>query len=120
MIQIKITKKYGRGCYASKNIKKGQVIETCELLVLTKEDTKKVNNTDLKYYVFKYNNSQDCLVLGNGEIFNHSDNANVSYKIKDNKMVFIAIKNIKKGRQLFTNYNEDVQVDTNKYTKNLI
>lgn len=120
MIYIKKTKKYGRGVYTKKEIKKGTIIEVCEILVLSQKDTKLVNKTDLKYYVFKYNKNQDCIVLGNGEIFNHADNPNVSFKLKNNKMIFKALKNIKKNEQLFTNYNEDVEVNINKYTKNLI
>lgn len=120
MVNIKTTKKYGRGLYASKNLKKGQVIEVCELLVLSQIDTIRVDKTDLKWYVFKYNDVQDCLVLGNGELFNHSNNANVSYQIINNKMYFVAKRNIKKGRQLFTDYNQDDQVDTkNGYKINL-
>lgn len=120
MIFIKKTKKYGRGVYAAKDITKGTVMEICEVLVLSQNDTKLVNKTDLKYYVFKYNDKQDCIVLGNGEIFNHADSPNVSFKLIKNKMVFRALKNIIKGKQLFTNYNEDVEVNTKKYTKNLI
>lgn len=112
MINIKTTKKYGRGVYAAKDIPKGRVIEVCEILILSEKDTKIVNKTDLKWYVFKYNDNQDCLVLGNGELFNHSDKENVAYVLQNNKMVFVAKRNINKGKQLFTNYNQDTKVNT--------
>jgi uncharacterized protein len=122
MSYIKKTKQYGRGVYADRYYVEGDIIEISEILILSEKDTKKVNETDLKFYTFKYNDKQDCLVLGNGEIYNHSDNPNVSFKLnkKTNKMVFKALKFIKAGQQMFTNYNEDVKVDTKKYTKNLI
>lgn len=109
---IKTTKKYGRGVYAARNISKGETIEVCEILILSRADTIKIDKTDLKWYVFKYNDHQDCLVLGNGELFNHSNNANTSYILLDNKMYFVSKKDIKKGRQLFTDYNQDAKVDT--------
>ena len=73
MYKIKFTDEMGRGLYASENLKIGATLMQCELLVLSQDDTKKVNDTDLKYYVFNYNENQDCIVLGDAEIFNHSD-----------------------------------------------
>lgn len=118
----------GRGLYANQDIKAGTVISQCEVLVLSPEDTVKANDTDLKWYTFKYSENQDCLVLGDGEIFNHDDNANVAYILTEYKdetcprklMTFVAIKDIKEGSQLFIDYAADVKVDSKQYTKNLI
>lgn len=122
MYQIKMTQKYGRGLYATKTIKKGTVIAICELLVLSALDTMLIEHTELKYYTFKYNELQDCLVLGDGEIFNHSDKQNVNYFLKSKGkrklMHFVAIRDIKKGEQLFIDYNFDTQVNPEKYIKN--
>lgn len=121
---MKMTKKYGRGLYATKNIKKGTIITICEILPLDIFSTKTLQKTDLKSYVFKFDKYRDCIVLGDGEIFNHNDNANVSYKLIQKGprkvMRFKAITNIKKGQQLFTNYNEDVKVNLNNYKMNLV
>lgn len=115
----------GRGLYANQDIKAGTIIVECEILALSPEDTKKVNETDLKYYTFKFDDQRDCLVLGDGELFNHDDNANVAYILRDHPdktcprkiMSFISIKNIKEGEQLFINYSADVEVDTKKYVE---
>jgi uncharacterized protein len=113
----------GRGLYANQDIKAGVVLFRAELLVLSPEDTIKVNETDLKWYTFKYNDNQDCLVLGDGEIFNHSDTANVGYTLTqyENRqvMVFVTIKDVKEGDQLFIDYSADVDVDPKSYTVNL-
>jgi SET domain-containing protein len=120
------TPEFGRGLYANCKISAGSVIARCELLVLSKEDTLLVNETDLKYYTFKYTEEQDCLVLGDGEIFNHSDRANVAYRLSDvgdrKLMLFVALSHIEEGDQLFIDYGADVKVDVNKYieTKSLI
>jgi SET domain-containing protein len=124
MIKIIETEQYGRGVYATIDIPSGVNVELAELLILSKEDTTKVNETDLQYYTFKFTDDQDCLVLGVGEIFNHSDSPNVSYSIIEHenrpKMQFVTIRDVKAGEQLFTDYNQDVKVETKNYNKNLI
>lgn len=119
---IKQTEQYGRGLYASKTHYYGDLVAQCEILVLSPADTLKINETDLKYYTFVYNQDQDCLVLGDGEIFNHDDNANVSYSLVDydgrKVMQFKCIKPVQVGEQFFTNYNEDTQVETKNYFEN--
>jgi len=124
---IGTTKEFGRGLYATNKYYANEIIESAEILVLSKGDTDKVNETDLKYYTFVYNvaKGQDCLVLGNGEIFNHSDTPNVKYDLvryHDRfKMVFVSTRDIEIGEQLFIDYNRDIKVDTTKYVgKNMV
>jgi hypothetical protein len=117
----------GRGIIAERDIKRGEVITNCELLVLYPEDTVKVNETNLKWYVFTFdkNKKQDCLVMGDGEIFNHDDDANTLYGLIDwngrKLMRFQACRDIKRGEQLFIDYNADVEkAEIEGYTVNLI
>lgn len=126
---VQMIKGMGRSIVAERDIKRGEVITNCELLVLSPEDTIKVNETDLQWYVFTYdkNKKQDCLVMGDGEIFNHSDDANTLYGLIDwngrKLMRFQASIDIKKGEQLFIDYNADVDTAKNVlevYTVNMI
>lgn len=119
----------GRGVIAERDIKLGEVITNCEILVLSPEDTLKVNETDLKWYTFIFNKEtkQDCLVMGDGEIFNHDDNANVLYGLIDwdkrKLMRFQASRDIEKGEQLFIDYRQDEESLSDvlgNYTTNLI
>ena len=126
MFTVKVTPEFGRGLYATRKIYANEIIEVCEILVLSPEDTKKVNETDLKWYTFVFDAStaQDCIVLGMGEIFNHADQPNVKYDLVRYgdrfKMVFASVRDIEAGEQLFTDYNRDTQVDTSQYVdKNL-
>lgn len=120
---IKTSLEMGRGLYPLRTIYKGELISVCEILVLSQDDTVKVNDTDLKYYTFKFNETQDCLVLGDGEIFNHADDSNVDYQLvshNDNgqirqRMIFVAKRDIGVGEQLLINYSADIQVDSNQY-----
>lgn len=122
---LKVTDEFGRGLYASKRIVRGDVITRCELLVLSPADTLAVNGTELQFYTFKFDDQRDCLCLGDGEIFNHSDVANVSYGLEtlDGRqvMVFRALGAILPGDQLFINYAADVAVDATAYVnRNLV
>lgn len=119
MYKIAFNPDFGRGLFATKDIAIDQRIASFELLVLNERDTELVNKTDLQFYTFKYNETQDCLVLGDGELFNHSDNPNVKFNLVDfdcrKIMQFVAIKDIKEGEQLFISYNQDTEVDTSEY-----
>lgn len=126
---VQMIKGMGRSIIAERDIKRGEVITNCELLVLSPEDTIKVNETDLQWYTFTFNKDtkQDCLVMGDGEIFNHSDDANTLYGLIDwngrKLMRFQASRDIKKGEQLFIDYNADVDSVKNVlevYTVNMI
>jgi SET domain-containing protein len=126
---VQLIEGMGRGVIAERDIKLGEIITNCELLLLSPEDTIKVNETDLQWYTFTFdkNSKQDCLVLGDGEIFNHDDNANVLYGLIDwngrKLMRFQASRDINKGEQLFIDYRVDVDNVDNvleSYTINLI
>lgn len=120
--EVRMTTDMGRGVFSSRDITKGDVITVCELLPLSLRDTLIVNDTELKYYTFQLNKIQDCLVLGVGEIFNHSDDANVSYRLVSygdrNVMQFEALVDIPRDTQLFINYTADSKVNVDSYLKN--
>lgn len=125
LFDIRLTEQFGRGLFAKEKIKAGKWVTLCEVLVLSEDDTSKVNNTNLKDYVFKLNENQDCIVLGDGSLFNHSDDANVSYEILNlngrNMMLFKALKDIEPEEQLFTNYTQDTNgILQQEYKTNLL
>ena len=118
---IKHTPEMGRGLYATQDLQAGKILFTAELIVLSPDDTLKVEQTELKYYTFKYNDKQDCIVLGEGELFNHSDEANIGFQLVDydgrKVMMFYTLADIPRDAQMCTNYNQDVQVNINEYIK---
>ena len=117
---VQMVEGMGRGVIAERDINRGEIITNCELLLLDIVDSQKVNETDLKYYTFVYDTvGRDCLVLGDGEIFNHDDNANTLYGLipwNGRKLMrFQAARDIKKGEQLFIDYNADTKVNSRDY-----
>jgi uncharacterized protein len=119
---VQMVKGMGRGVIAERDIKLGEIITNCELLVLGTVSTRLVNQTELQYYTFCYSDGQDCLVLGDGEIFNHDDDANTLYGLIDwdgrKLMRFQAARDIKKGEQLFIDYAADSAVNVGDYLSN--
>lgn len=123
-IYIKVTDVDGRGLYAVQDLQAHKILFTCELLVLSERDTEVVNQTELQFYTFKFNEKQDCLVLGHGELFNHSSAPNVGYKLMDfdgrRVMAFYLLRDVSQNEQLYIDYNADVAVDTGAYKINLV
>ncbi len=97
----------GLGVVATDDIKKGSVIEIVPLLLMPIKEFDLIRQTKLYYYFFEYTNSHFAIALGYGSLYNHSyiPNARYLYNFKNKTLVIKAIKNIKKGEEIFFNYN---------------
>tara|TARA_B100000674_G_C37715654_1_gene857265 strand:- start:149 stop:523 length:375 start_codon:yes stop_codon:yes gene_type:complete len=104
-IEIKETPDMGLGVFATKDFKKGELIER-SYLIFTDLTT---GNYD---YVFNYplnrklnEELKRVLPLGYGCIYNHNDNNNAMWtERKKGFFDFVAVKPIKKGEEICTNY----------------
>ena len=102
-----ISKKH-RGVFARKKIKKGEVIEICPVIIMPKRDQKILDKTNLfSYYFYWGRNNTSAIALGYGSLYNHSYTPNAEYEenVRKKVIVFKAIRNIKKGEEILTNYN---------------
>ena len=108
-LTISTSPKRGRGVFTTKNIKKGTVIETSPVIVLTATERKTLEKTLLFHYVFEWGDDKKraALALGYISLYNHSYNSNCEYEMEFGKklMTIRTVKNIKKGEELFINYN---------------
>lgn len=106
---MKDTGKYGRGLFASRDIKKDELIEVSPVIVSPKDEWKNLKKTVLYYYCFHWGKKDTAIALGYGSLFNHSYKPNI--KFKNNKanlsIDFHAIEDIKDGEELTINYNGD-------------
>ena len=93
----------GRGVFAEKDFKKGEVIEVCPLLTDYK---KNFVNSKIKDYTFKskFKSDQEVIVFGMCSMYNHSDNYNVAHNQDPENMIYTAARDIKKGEELYVNY----------------
>lgn len=107
-VLIKHSSKKGRGVFANKPFKKGELVERCELIILPAKDIRLIDKTFLYNYYFGWGRKQKAaaLALGNGSLYNHSYAPNARYvKNFDQKIIrFIAIRDIEKGEEIFVNY----------------
>ena len=104
-ITVKNSGKMGRGVFATEDIRKGEVIEVAPVIVLQFEDFVDTRwNLLFEYYFWL--DHEVVLALGYGSIYNHSLKPNAEYKIdiKKKSITFTAIKDIKRGKEIFFNY----------------
>lgn len=97
----------GRGVFAERNIKKGETIETCPVILLPMKEFEYFKKTGLYYYFFEYSKKEFAVNLGYGSLYNHSFEPNSKYVFNYAKkqIKVIAIKNIAKDEEIFFNYN---------------
>ncbi|HET7099001.1 MAG TPA: SET domain-containing protein [Patescibacteria group bacterium] len=102
------TKKKGRGVYALRDFKKGELVESCPVLTFTPTDRKNLEKTPMSHYIYPWRSTRGAsLSLGYGSIYNHSFSPNADWKqnFKTQEMEYKAIKPIKKGEEILINYN---------------
>ena len=108
-----------RGVYARRDIRKGEIIERCPIIEVSKNDTSNLKESILVTYFFYFgkNKEQVAIALGFGSIYNHSDKPNAIYKLKqkDKIIEFIALKDINKNDEITFNYYNSSNL---KYKKN--
>jgi SET domain-containing protein len=101
--------KAGRGVFAARAIKKDEIIETCPVILVPKNDVSNLKNSILVEYYFYFGKNDRLLAvaLGFGSVYNHSYKPNATYKKVwgDKTIVFIAMRTIKKGEEITVNYN---------------
>jgi len=100
--RVKIVEGRGRGVFADELVKKKTNIEKCHLLIIPFVEI----GSFLERYVFEYNKDHVALALGNGSLYNHSENANAFCEIDDEKKILVvrSLRDIKKGEEITINY----------------
>jgi SET domain-containing protein len=106
-IKIKQIKGKGRGVFARRAIRKGEVIESVPVLIMTSEEYEEgLSKTLLKNYCFGWGTDQVALALGYGSLYNHSYRPNARYEdIGTQTKDFVAVRDIAEGEEITVNYN---------------
>ncbi|KKQ74038.1 MAG: Nuclear protein SET [Candidatus Woesebacteria bacterium GW2011_GWB1_38_5b] len=113
-IEVKKIGKKGRGVFALKDFKRGEVIEKAPIIKLTPKERKHCEKTILLYYLYPWNSLSDAAIaLGYGSIYNHSENPNAHWVTlhKSRIMKYRAIKDIEAGEEITVDYNGDYEPD---------
>ena len=107
LIYVKKIAGKGRGVFARRPIRKGEVIERVPVLLIPVQEiyTDKISTT-LADYVFNWTNGQVAVALGYGSLYNHSYQPNAGYEAKGRQsQVYSAIRDIEADEEITVNYN---------------
>lgn len=106
--------KLGRGVYATRDYGQDELIERAPLLVISSSlDAHIISNyTKVGSYVFEYGKQSVCLGMGFVSFCNHSDQPNAYYEMTRDHISVYALRDIKRGEQIFINYNGDPEDKT--------
>lgn len=101
----------GRGVFAAKDIVSGELIESCPVISVHKNDVGVLARTILVNYYFSWGKGWEelAICLGFGSLYNHSYTPNAKYvkHVELDTIDFIALYNIKKDEEITVNYNGD-------------
>ena len=99
----------GLGVFTTRVFKPDTIIEISPVIILSEEDRIQVEKTKLYNYIFAWGPEEKEAAVGLGYIsmYNHSYDSNCEYEMDfDSKTMTIkTMKPIKKGNELFINYN---------------
>lgn len=95
--------KYGRGIFANKNFKKGDIIELAPYI----EDIDSNYKGVVRDYIFTKSNNISVLGLGYGSLYNHSDTPNAQWIIDETHIRFTAIEDINRDQEILVSYGNN-------------
>jgi uncharacterized protein len=119
-VNIKKSKIHNNGVFAKSDIKKDTKIIEYVGEKISKDEaenrvTQTINNANEQngaVYIFELDKETDIdgnVPYNHAKYINHSCNPNCETEIIDNEIWIIALKNIKKGEELFYNYGYDIE-----------
>ncbi len=99
---VKDTRLKGRGVFAAADIKKNELIEACHLILMDLNDV----HGSLESYIYEYSTNTAAIALGNGSLYNHSDDPNSEFDFDFKKKILKvrAKKMIMKGSEITVDY----------------
>jgi SET domain-containing protein len=112
-VEVRRSKGKGRGVFARRAIRRGEVIERVPVLVVPAEELQRESVwTSLGSYCFLWNQRTVALALGYGSLYNHSYRPNARYDdLGQRTKVFTALRDIAPGEEITINYNGDPDDD---------
>jgi SET domain-containing protein len=100
--RIKRNQKKGRGVFSQESIKRGEIIEESQLILIPESEL----GDELSRFVFAYDKKTVAIPLGNGSLYNHSEQPNVTtyFDFKRQVLIFEALEDIPSSRELLIDY----------------
>lgn len=105
-IEVRRVRGKGRGVFARRRFRKGEVIERVPVIVVPYEEFE--TGPTMSHYYFAWGEGTVALALGYGSLYNHSYRPNARYDdIGQRTKVFTALRVIEPGEEITVNYNGD-------------
>lgn len=108
-IEIRLSPLHGLGVFATRNYRRGAVIEICPTILMQTNDKDCLQGTILFNYYFLLGHEKFPVALGLGysSLYNHAYDANASYTIsvKNSSIKITACRCISPGDEITINYN---------------
>lgn len=123
---VKQSEVHGRGVFATEDIKSGELIEACPMVIMAH----RMNyHKDPTIWAYMFTNTCPCeeckrhgghflMIMGYGQIYNHQDdnNASIKFFLKEQYAEVRALRDISKGEEIFVNYGSKYFENRNKVT----
>jgi uncharacterized protein len=107
-IRIDASTVSGRGAFAVKAVREGDILERCPAIEVTASD---VGGELLNYVFYGSSENRRLVAMGYGMLFNHSSEPNVAYYREDGplgaELIIYALRSIRRGEELFYNYGDE-------------
>ncbi|MDD5170494.1 MAG: hypothetical protein PHN75_16885, partial [Syntrophales bacterium] len=71
----------GRGVFAARDFRRGELVERAPVITFSNNDVDLIDETALADHYYKWGDSRFALVLGFGSLYNHSLTPNLSFQI---------------------------------------
>ena len=109
MIHVERSIGKGRGVYAGREFRPGDLIESAPVVVIPAAQRASIAATILDYFVFEWGAEglEVAVVLGFGSLYNHSSSPNAHYHkdVANSLVEFVCVAPIAEGEEILINYN---------------
>lgn len=102
-VEMKPSPIHGRGMFAKRPIKSGQLIEAAPLIFFNRENDL-TSNSVIKHYDMNIDGKTSSIMLGYATIYNHSDDNNAKWLVNGDQIYITALRDIQTGDEVFVNY----------------
>lgn len=96
--------KKGRGVFAKGAIVEGEVIEFSPVIVLEREEGRKLLQTKLGSHAFDLGRNRVGIGLGYASLYNHSKTSNAEFESSPDGLRIVAVRSIRPGEEILINY----------------
>lgn len=108
MLYVRIVDGKGRGVFARRLIRQGEVLDQSPVIVIAAKEWESIERTILFNYCYGWGDDM-ALALGMGSLFNHSYQPNTLYTRKFDEQIieYTALRDIQPDEEITINYNCD-------------